>query len=42
MTETTRANRSQNVTEQMKQKTFSLLLPVRAVGHLQHPDIKAN
>ena len=52
MAETTQANRSQNVTKQMKQKTFSLLvsgviicallLPVRVIGRLQHPEIKAN
>ena len=38
-------------TKQMKQKTFSLLagviicallLPVRVIGRLQHPDIEAN
>ena len=49
MAETTQANRSQNVTKQMKQKTFSLLvsgviiwallLPVRVIGRLQHPEI---
>ena len=49
MAETTQANRSQNVTKQMKQKTFSLLvsgviicalrLPVRVIDRLQHPEI---
>ena len=52
MTETTQANRSQNVTKQMKRKTFSLLvsgvilcallLPVRVIGRLKHPEIEAN
>ena len=52
MAKTTQANRSQNVTKQMKQKTFSLLvsgviilallLPVRVIGRLQQPEIKAN
>ena len=52
MAETTQANRSQNVTKQMKQKTFSLLvsgviicallLPVCVIGGLQHPEIEAN
>ena len=52
MAELTQANRSQNVTKQMKQKKFSLLvssviicallLPVRVIGRLQHPEIKAN
>ena len=52
MAETTQANRSQNVTKHMTQETFSLLvsgviicallLPVRVIGRLQHPDIEAN
>ena len=52
MAETTQVNRSQNVTKQMKQKIFSLvvsgviicalLLPVRVLGRLQHPEIEAN
>ena len=52
MAETTQANRSQNVTKQMKQKKFSLLvsgaiicallLPVGVIGRLQHPEIEAN
>ena len=49
MAETTQANRFQNVTKQMKQKTCSLhviicdlLRPVRVIGRLQHPDIEAN
>ena len=52
MAETTQVSRSQNVTKQMKQKIFSLvvsgviicalLLPVRVLGRLQHPEIEAN
>ena len=52
MAETTQENRSQNVTKQMKQKIFSLLvsgviicalvLPVGVIGRLQQPEIEAN
>ena len=52
MAETIQANRSQNVTKQMKLKTrillvsgviiCALLLPVYVIGRLQHPDIEAN